>query len=149
MPTNLYGPNDNFDPASSHVLPALIKKFHDAKKAGQPHVVIWGDGTARREFLPVDDLADACLFLMHHYDSADPINVGTGEDLTIAQLANVIKDEVYPDAELIFDHTKPGGTPRKLLNVGRLNRLGWRHTIELRQGIAMTYDWYVDHEAAH
>ena len=148
MPTNLYGPNDNFDPTTSHVLPALIKKFHDARLAGQPEVVIWGDGTARREFLHVDDLADACLFLMQHYGSAEPINVGTGEDLTIAQLANLVKDVVYPAAELTFDHTKPGGTPRKLLNVERLHRLGWHHTIELQEGVARTYDWYVAHERA-
>jgi GDP-L-fucose synthase len=143
MPTNLYGPNDNFDLTSSHVLPAMIRKFHDAKTAGRRDVVIWGTGRPRREFLHVDDLADACLFLMHHYDAAEHINVGTGEDLSIGELANLIRQVVYPDARIVFDTEKPDGSPQKLLDVSRLHDLGWRHTIELRQGIAQTYEWFV------
>src|SRR5262249_22193298 len=127
MPTNLYGPNDNFDLTSSHVLPAMIRKFHDAKADGRSEVVIWGTGTPRREFLHVDDLADACGFLMQRYDGADHINIGTGEDLTIRELAELVRDVVHPSAALQFDHTKPDGTPRKLLDVSRLATLGWRH----------------------
>jgi GDP-L-fucose synthase len=148
MPTNLYGPNDNFDLTSSHVLPALIRKFHDAKISGQPQVTVWGSGTPRREFLHVDDLADACVFLMRHYDDATHINLGTGEDLTIRQLAEIVRDTVYPVAELVFDHTKPDGTPRKLLNVDRLHALGWKHRIALREGIAATYEWFMTHDVA-
>src|SRR5689334_5561320 len=145
MPTNLYGPQDNFDLASSHVLPALIRKFHDAKQEGRREVVIWGTGTPRREFLHVDDLADACLFLMTHYDGAEHINVGTGEDLSIRELAEIVRDIVYPDAKLVFDPTKPDGTPRKLLDLSRLHALGWRHRIRLSDGIASTYEWFVAH----
>jgi GDP-L-fucose synthase len=144
MPTNLYGPNDNFDLASSHVLPALIRKFHDARLAGSRDVVIWGTGSARREFLHVDDLADACLFLMQNYDGAGHVNVGSGEDLTIRELAETIRDIVYPQADLVFDHSKPDGMPRKLLDVTRLHELGWRHRIGLREGIAATYRWFVE-----
>ena len=147
MPTNLYGPNDNFDLQSSHVLPAMIRKFHDAKVAGRNEVVIWGTGSPRREFLHVDDLADACLFLMEHYDGADHINVGTGEDLPILELANLVREVVYPTAQLVFDRAKPDGTPYKLLNVCRLHQLGWRHRIELRDGIETTYDWFLESEA--
>jgi GDP-L-fucose synthase len=143
MPTNLYGPQDNFDLTSSHVLPALMRKFHDAKVAGGDEVVIWGTGTPRREFLHVDDLADACLFLMAHYDAAEHINVGTGEDLSIRELAEMVGEIVHPAARLVFDADKPDGTPRKLLDVSRLHQLGWRHAIELRQGIADTYEWFV------
>jgi len=143
MPTNLYGPQDNFDLTSSHVLPALMRKFHDAKVAGGDEVVIWGTGTPRREFLHVDDLADACLFLMAHYDAAEHINVGTGEDLSIRELAEMVREIVHPSARLVFDSEKPDGTPRKLLDVSRLHQLGWRHAIELRQGIADTYEWFV------
>ena len=143
MPTNLYGPQDNFDLTSSHVLPALMRKFHDAKVAGGDEVVIWGTGTPRREFLHVDDLADACLFLMAHYDAAEHINVGTGEDLSIRELAEMVREIVHPSARLVFDTDKPDGTPRKLLDVSRLHQLGWRHAIELRQGIADTYEWFV------
>ena len=143
MPTNLYGPQDNFDLTSSHVLPALMRKFHDAKVAGGDEVVIWGTGTPRREFLHVDDLADACLFLMAHYDAAEHINVGTGEDLSIRELAEMVGEIVHPAARLVFDSDKPDGTPRKLLDVSRLHQLGWRHAIELRQGIADTYEWFV------
>jgi GDP-L-fucose synthase len=143
MPTNLYGPNDNFDLASSHVLPALIRKFHDAKASGQAEVVIWGTGTPRREFLHVDDLADACLFLMERYDATPHINVGTGEDLSIRELAELIRDIVHPQARLRFDTSKPDGMPRKLLDVSRLRALGWRHRIPLREGIASTYEWFL------
>jgi GDP-L-fucose synthase len=143
MPTNLYGPNDNFDLTSSHVLPAMIRKFHEAKTAGRRDVVIWGTGRPRREFLHVHDLADACVFLMHHYDAADHINVGTGEDLSIGELANLIRQVVYPHARIVFDTEKPDGSPQKLLDVSKLHDLGWRHTIGLRQGIAQTYEWFV------
>lgn len=148
MPTNLYGPNDNFDLASSHVLPALIRKFHDAKTAGQSEVVIWGTGTPRREFLHVDDLADACVFLMDRYDGMQHINVGTGEDLSIRELAELIRDLVHPRATLRFDTAKPDGMPRKLLDVSRIQSLGWRHRIPLREGIASTYDWFLRNQAS-
>ena len=147
MPTNLYGPNDNFDLTSSHVLPALIRKFHDAKSEGRSEVVIWGTGAARREFLHVDDLADACLFIMEHYDRDEHINVGTGKDLSIRELAELVRDIVYPQSKLTFDTTKPDGTPRKLLDVSRLHALGWAHRIPLRQGIESTYRWFLaNHE---
>jgi GDP-L-fucose synthase len=146
MPTNLYGPNDNFDLTSSHVLPAMMRKFHDAKIAGARDVTIWGTGTPRREFLHVDDLADACVFLMDRYDGTDHINVGTGEDLSIRELAEMVRDIVYPDAQLVFDTAKPDGTPRKLLDVSRLHALGWRHRIGLREGIASTYQWFTTHQ---
>jgi GDP-L-fucose synthase len=145
MPTNLYGPNDNFDLESSHVLPALIRRFHDAKVEGRDTVVLWGTGAPRREFLHVDDLADACLFLMRSYDEADHINVGTGTDLSIRQLAELVADAVYPDARIDFDPSKPDGMPRKLLDVSRLHELGWRHRIELEDGIRQTYAWYLEH----
>ena len=143
MPTNLYGQNDNFDLTSSHVLPALIRKFHDAKLSGGANVEIWGSGRPRREFLHVDDLASACLYLMDHYDDALHINVGTGVDVTIQDLAETIRDVVYPNAQLRFDASKPDGAPRKLLDVTRLRNLGWSSSIELRQGIASTYDWFL------
>jgi GDP-L-fucose synthase len=144
MPTNLYGPNDNFDLASSHVLPALIRKFHDAKAGGRTEVPIWGTGSPRREFLHVDDLADACLFLMRRYDAAEHINVGTGEDLTIRELAETVRDIVHPEAQLVFDATKPDGTPKKLLDVSRLHALGWRHRVGLREGISSSYRWFLE-----
>lgn len=143
MPTNLYGPCDNFDLNSSHVLPALIRKFHDAKVAGDNVVVIWGTGTPRREFLHVDDLADACVFLMDRYDRMEHINVGTGEDLSILELAETIRAIVHPTARIAFDPSKPDGTPRKLLDVTELHTLGWRHRIQLIDGIASTYSWFV------
>lgn len=143
MPTNLYGPHDNFDLTSSHVLPALIRKFHDAKIEGRRDVTIWGSGQPRREFLHVDDLADACVFVMRHYSDAQHINVGTGEDLTIRELAEMVRDAVHPGARLVFDPTKPDGAPRKLLDVGRLRRLGWRYRIPLREGIESTYGWFL------
>jgi GDP-L-fucose synthase len=145
MPTNLYGPGDNFDLESSHVLPALIRKFHEAKTSAAPEVVIWGTGTPRREFLHVDDLADAALFLMLHYDDAEIVNVGTGEDVTIRELAELISQAVGYTGRLAFDTAKPDGTPRKLLDVGRLKSLGWTAQTRLRDGIAATYDWYVRH----
>lgn len=146
MPTNLYGPNDNFDLESSHVLPALIRKFHDAKRAGDSQVVIWGTGSPRREFLHVDDLADACVFLMENYEEEDHINVGTGVDLTIKELAETVRDVVYPDAELVYDSTKPDGMPRKVLEVNRLTKMGWTARIALREGIETTYAWLLDNE---
>ncbi|GAC1316978.1 MAG: GDP-L-fucose synthase [Acidimicrobiales bacterium] len=145
MPTNLYGPNDNFDLTSSHVLPALIRKFHDAKLEGGAAVEIWGSGTPRREFLHVDDLASACLYLMEHYDDESHINVGTGVDVTIRELAETVRDVVYPAAELRFDASKPDGAPRKLLDVTRLRDVGWGPQIELRAGIESTYRWFLDH----
>jgi GDP-L-fucose synthase len=148
MPTNLYGPNDNFDLASSHVLPAMIRKFHEAKVAGEREVVIWGTGAPRREFLHVDDLADACVFLMQHYDGSTHINVGTGEDLSIRELAELVASIVYPAASLVFDTSKPDGMPRKLLDVSRLHALGWRHRINLRDGIAQTYQWFLAHRGS-
>jgi len=144
MPTNLYGPNDNFDLASSHVLPALIRKFHDAKEEGRPEVTIWGTGSPRREFLHVDDLADACLFLMRRYDAAEHVNVGTGCDLTIRELAETVRGIVHPEARLVFDAAKPDGTPKKLLDVSRLHALGWRHRIGLREGIESSYRWFLE-----
>ena len=146
MPTNLYGPGDNFDLTSSHVLPALMRKFHDAKVDGRDEVEIWGTGSPLREFLHVDDLADACVFLMDHYDSAGHVNVGTGIDLTIRELAELVGSIVHPDATLRFDTSKPDGTPRKLLDVSKIHSLGWHHTTELADGIRSTYDWFLEHE---
>jgi GDP-L-fucose synthase len=148
MPTNLYGPGDNFDLTSSHVLPALIRKFHDAREAGLDEVMIWGTGTPRREFLHVDDLASACLFLMDHYSEAQHINIGTGEDLSIRELAELVRDVVRPGARLTFDPSKPDGMPRKLLDVSRIHGLGWRHRIELAQGIRTTYEWFLGNRDA-
>jgi GDP-L-fucose synthase len=142
MPTNLYGPNDNFDLENSHVLPALLRKFHEAKLDGATQVIVWGTGSPRREFLYVDDLAEVCLFLLEHYESAETINVGTGEDVTICDLAELLRTIVYPNAEISFDSTRPDGTPRKLLDVSKLHALGWRHQTDLREGIQRTYDWY-------
>jgi GDP-L-fucose synthase len=144
MPTNLYGPNDNFDLESGHVLPSLIRKFHEAKVRGEPTVVIWGTGTPRREFLHVDDLADACVFLMDRYEAADHINVGTGVDLTIKELAETVRDVVYPGARLVFDTDKPDGMPRKVLDVSPLRALGWTARIGLREGLEQTYRWLMD-----
>jgi GDP-L-fucose synthase len=144
MPTNLYGPNDNFDLESSHVLPAMIRKFHDAKLEGRDEVVIWGSGSPRREFLHADDLADACLFLMRSFDEESHINVGTGEDLTIRELAELVGEVVHPEARLIFDTTKPDGSPQKLLDVSRLHDLGWKHSIDLQEGVKSTYRWFLD-----
>ncbi|WP_148076023.1 GDP-L-fucose synthase family protein [Bythopirellula goksoeyrii] len=145
LPTNLYGPGDKFDPQSSHVIPSLILKFHQARLAGEQEVSIWGSGTPRREFLHVADLADACSFLLENYDDEEPINVGTGTDVSIAELAAIIRDIVYPEAQLVFDSTKPDGTPRKLLDVTHMQRLGWKPQHELKAGIAETYAWYLQH----
>lgn len=147
MPTNLYGPNDNFDLASSHVLPALIRKFHEANLAGAPTVPIWGSGTPRREFLHVDDMADACVFLMETYSSGEIVNVGVGDDLPIADLARLVGEIVGYKGELVFDTSKPDGTPRKLLDVSRLTAAGWKARIALRDGIAETYRWYLEQAA--
>ncbi len=142
MPTNLYGPHDNFDLTSSHVLPAMIRKFHECRVANGTEVKLWGTGTPRREFMHVDDLADACLFLLEHYDEEQTINIGTGEDLTIRELATLVGSVVYPAAKLNFDASLPDGTPRKLLDVTRLHALGWRHRMALREGVASAYEWY-------
>ena len=143
MPTNLYGPGDNFNLETSHVLPALIRKFHEAKERGDPQVVVWGSGKPRREFLHVDDLADASVFLMQNYDDEEIINVGVGKDVFIAELAGLIRQVVGYAGEIEFDASKPDGTPRKLLNVDRLNALGWRAKVSLQDGIRETYQWYV------
>ncbi|MEO8692787.1 MAG: GDP-L-fucose synthase [Acidimicrobiales bacterium] len=143
MPTNLYGPHDNFDLESSHVLPAMIRKFHDARVSGADSVVIWGTGSPRREFLHVDDLADACMFLMDHYTGDKHINVGTGEDVTILELAHMVRDIVYPSVTIEHDLSKPDGTPRKLLDVTKLKELGWGPKIGLGLGIEETYRWYL------
>jgi GDP-L-fucose synthase len=148
MPTNLYGPFDNFDLNSSHVVPALMRKFHDAKVAGVNEVTVWGTGTPRREFLHVDDLADACVFLMNCYEGPQHINVGSGEDLSIRELSEMIRTIVHPSSHIVFDVSKPDGTPRKLLDVGRLHQLGWRHRIDLAEGIASTYEWFVTNRSA-
>src|SRR5881392_52110 len=147
MPTNLFGPNDNFDLDTSHALPALLRKAHEAKTSGAREVVVWGSGRPRREFLHVDDLASACLFLLENYDSPEIINVGCGEDISIRELAELICDVVGFTGELAWDGTKPDGTPRKLLDVTKLHNLGWHATIPLRDGIAQTYDWLLKNVA--
>ena len=149
MPTNLYGPGDNFDLQSSHVLPALVRKFHEAAEGKAPEVVIWGTGTPRREFLHVDDLADAAVFLMRNYDSAEILNVGTGRDLSIAELAETIARITGYRGRLVFDASKPDGTPRKVLDVSRLESLGWKARIPLEEGIRRTYRWYLEQAASH
>jgi GDP-L-fucose synthase len=145
MPTNLYGPGDNFDLASSHVLPALIRKFHEAKAARSPTVTLWGSGTPRREFLHVDDLADAAVFLMSQYDGDVPLNVGTGEDLAIIDLAHLVARVVGFEGEVVLDPNQPDGTPRKLLDVSKMSALGWRAKVPLEEGVRDTYRWYVEH----
>jgi GDP-L-fucose synthase len=143
MPTNLYGYNDNYHPKNSHVLPALIRKFDDAKKSGAKGVSIWGSGTPKREFLFADDLADACYFLMQTYNEPNLINIGTGEDLTIKDLALLIKKVIGFDGELVFDISKPDGTPRKLMDVNKLHALGWKHQIDLEEGLKLAYADYL------
>ncbi|MFL6077288.1 MAG: GDP-L-fucose synthase family protein [Mycobacteriales bacterium] len=143
MPTNLYGPNDNFDLTTAHVLPMFIRKFHEARESGGP-VTVWGSGTPRREFLHADDLADASLFVLEHYDSPDPVNIGVGRDISIAELVELVADVVGYDGPVEWDRSKPDGTPRKLLDVSRLTALGWTARIGLREGIRATYQWYVD-----
>jgi len=144
MPTNLYGPNDNFNIDTSHVIPALIRKFHEAHQTSAPEVVLWGTGTPRREFLHVDDLASAVAFVAANYDDDEHINIGTGEDLTIAELATFIAEIVGFTGDIRWDHSKPDGTPRKLLNVDRLHNLGWRPQRSLEQGLRETYAWYIE-----
>jgi len=144
MPTNLYGPNDNFDLNSSHVLPALLRKFHDAKIKNEKEMIMWGTGKPKREFLHVDDLADACIYLMNNYDDPEIVNIGTGEDIEIIELAKMIKDIIGFPGEIKNDLTKPDGTPRKLLDVSKLHGLGWKHKIELRKGIEKTYQWFLE-----
>ncbi|HXP89842.1 MAG TPA: GDP-L-fucose synthase [Fibrobacteria bacterium] len=146
MPTNLYGPGDNFDLNSSHVMPALIRKFHEAKASKAKEVVMWGTGTPKREFLHVDDLASASVHLMQTYNEPEIVNVGTGEDVTIRELADLVKDVVGFTGEIVQDLTKPDGTPRKLLDVGRLHGLGWKHRIELKDGVESTYAWYLGNQ---
>jgi GDP-L-fucose synthase len=146
MPTNLYGPNDNFDLVSSHVLPALLRKAHQAKQEGARELVVWGSGNPRREFLYVDDLAEACVFLLEKYDSPEIINVGCGEDISIRELAELICEIVGFKGELTWDETKPDGTPRKLLDVSKIHALGWRHQVVLREGITRTYKWFLENK---
>ncbi len=143
MPTNLYGPNDNFDLHTSHVLPALIRKVHEAKQGGAKEVSVWGSGTPRREFLHVDDLADACLFLLENYDSPEIVNIGCGEDVSIKELAETVCEVLGFEGSLVFDTSKPDGTPRKLMNIGRLLALGWKPRFNLREGIRDAHEWFL------
>lgn len=147
MPSNLYGPNDNFDLKESHVIPALLRKTHEAKVTGAPMVEIWGTGKPFREFLHVDDLADACLYLMRNYDSPDLINIGSGQDQTVHELAQTIKEVVRYDGEIKFNPDMPDGTPRKLLDISKLRTLGWGPSISLKEGLRNTYRWYLEHES--
>ncbi|MEQ8939175.1 MAG: GDP-L-fucose synthase [Gammaproteobacteria bacterium] len=146
MPTNLYGPGDNFDLLSSHVLPALIRKFHEGKVNGSASVEIWGTGKPFREFLYVDDMADACCFLMENYDEPEIVNIGTGKDISIADLAMLIKKVVGFAGEIVYDNSRPDGTPKKLIDVTRLTKLGWTSSTSLKEGIRKTYDWYVENK---
>jgi GDP-L-fucose synthase len=143
MPTNLYGPGDNFDLLSSHVVPALLRKFHEAKELGAGSVTVWGSGTPRREFLHVDDMADACVFLTANAQPRDLVNVGWGEDVSISELARLIANVVGYDGEVVYDRSKPDGTPRKLLDVSRLREMGWTPRIRLEDGLRSTYEWYL------
>ena len=146
MPTNLYGPNDNYHPQNSHVLPAMIRRFHEAKVSGAPTVTVWGTGTPLREFLYVDDLADACLYLMNTYSGDETVNLGTGKEVTIAELARTVKKVIGYEGEIVFDTSKPDGTPRKLLDVSKLCGLGWTYKTELEEGIALAYDDFLHSE---
>jgi len=146
MPTNMYGPGDNFELQGSHVLPALIRKFHEAKKNGSKDVVMWGTGTPKREFLHVDDLAEACIFLMQTYSDAEIVNVGSGTDVTIRELAEMVREVVGFEGEIVLDTTKPDGTPRKLMDVSRLEKAGWKSKIALREGIETTYQWFLENQ---
>jgi len=146
VPTNVYGPNDNFGADNSHVIPALIMKFHDAKQKNESAVTIWGTGRPMREFIYVDDIADACIFLMQHYDGSDIINVGTGEEIAIQELAILIKEVVGYNGDIIFDASKPDGAPRKMLDVKRLKKLGWQAMTPLKDGLQKTYEWYLKHQ---
>ncbi|ANC78800.1 GDP-fucose synthetase [Fictibacillus phosphorivorans] len=146
MPTNLYGENDNFDLHTSHVLPALIRKFHEAKENNQPYVEVWGTGTPKREFLYSDDLADACVYLMDHYEGNEIVNIGVGEDIEIGQLAHLIKETVGYEGEIQFDTSKPDGTPRKLVNVTKLHSLGWKASTSLEEGLMKAYKWFLENK---
>ena len=148
MPTNLYGPGDNFDLASSHVLPALMRKLHEAKLAGRRTVEVWGSGRPLREFLHVDDLADSLVFLLGHYSDQEHVNIGSGAEVSIAELARLVAEVVGWDGELVFDSSKPDGTPRKLLDSGKLTAMGWRPRIDLREGLRQAYRWFLEHGAA-
>jgi GDP-L-fucose synthase len=143
MPTNLYGPRDNFDLENSHVIPALVRKTHEAKVSGREFVEIWGTGRPKREFLHVDDLADACVFLMRNYDSSEIVNIGTGEEISIGELASLIKEIVGYEGDLRYNTDMPDGTPRKVVDVSRLSALGWKSSIPLREGIASVYSWFI------
>ncbi|MGX5818964.1 GDP-L-fucose synthase [Chitinophaga lutea] len=143
MPTNLYGIGDNYHPENSHVLPALIRRFHEARTDGAPSVTVWGSGTPRREFLYADDLADACVYLMHHYDGRETVNIGTGEDVTIRELAEAVKKAVSYEGDILFDPSRPDGTPRKLMDVSKLHALGWRHSTDLETGIHLAYSDFI------
>jgi len=149
MPTNLYGPGDNFNLENSHVMPALIRKFHDAKVQNKESVEVWGTGTPKREFLHVDDMADATVFLMNNYDGEQFVNVGVGNDVSIKELAEIVKETVGYDGELKFDSSKPDGVPRKLLDVEKLNEAGWRAKIDFREGVKATYQWFLDNEESY
>lgn len=144
MPTNLYGPHDNYNLAGSHVMPAMIRKFHEAKKEGRPFVELWGTGTPLREFLYVDDMADACVFLLEHYDGEQHVNIGTGKEITIKELAKMVKDVTGYAGEIRFNSDMPDGTPRKLTDVSKLHGLGWRHKVELMEGIELAYRWFCE-----
>ncbi len=147
MPTNLYGPNDNFDLQNSHVLPAMIRKFHEEKVSGSKEITLWGTGSPKREFLHVDDLADACLFLMNTYDGSEIVNIGTGEDCSIKELAERIRDIVGYQGDILWDESKPDGPPRKLLDVFKLHSLGWKHRVPLEVGLRTTHDWFRSSQA--
>ena len=147
MPTNLYGPEDNFDLQSSHVMPALIRKFHEAKVNDLPSVTVWGSGKPRREFLHVDDCADACVYLMNHYDGADIVNIGVGDDLSISELSALVGEVVGYRGAVVYDASRPDGTPRKLVDVSRIHALGWKARISLEEGVASTYRWFLDNHA--
>ena len=149
MPTNLYGIGDNFNLENSHVMPALIRKFHDAKEQGKSEVEVWGTGTPKREFLHVDDMADASVYLMNNYDGDEIVNVGVGEDVSIKELAEIVKDTVGFEGELKFDTTKPDGTPRKLLDISKLNSTGWKAKINLKDGIKSTYQWFIENKDSY
>ena len=142
MPTNLYGPYDNYDLSGSHVMPAMIRKFHDAKQNQVPSVELWGTGTPLREFLYVDDMADACVFLLEHYSGEQHVNIGTGKEVTIKELAEIVKHVVGYTGEIVWNNDMPDGTPRKLTDVTKLHNLGWTHQVELEEGVQLAYDWF-------
>ena len=142
IPTNVYGPNDNFDSNNSHVIPALIRKFYEAKEKGLSEVTIWGTGEVRREFIYVDDIADACLYLMEHYNESDIINIGVGEDISIKELAHIIREVVGYGGDVLFDKSKPDGVPKKMLDISRMRSYGWHVKVRLKEGISLTYEWY-------